>query len=165
MFAFLGLPAVSAPHSAFRAEHKEQWTELMHYWIKARDEFVTETDDTSVPTAAAAAAELRAPAYAALAFMFATLPFEQVSNIEQVFSRDHLMIINAIYSYEMDKALPLPSSVKPLTYAFEGGPEFPSDWKQWRNHLFESASFRVSYFVYEWCEGLSHISMFEPRSA
>ena len=149
---------------ALTKQHKADWSELVAHWLKCQDKSAAvgkaKDDDKS-------SMDKSAPAYCALAYYFATLPWPAVINVDELkrmLSRDHCMIINAIHSYEYDTPLKLPASLGyggKMEHAYAGGgPAFPSDWRAWRDELFNAACWSLGYSVYEWSSGLAHVCMF-----
>lgn len=125
------------PNDEWIPKAKTEWNRLVNDWNE--EENIKDKQNM-------------AKGFVALTYLFAVLPYNLLQN-KDVLSSIEGKMFNVIHFYVYSKYLNLNGSDNDLHY----GPSHPAVYQSWINDRYDSASWFVSYFVYEKRNDLSPV--------
>jgi len=124
------------------SEVENEWTAFVKDWNEVRN---VECDGD----------ELKCLGFVGLTYLMTVFPYDKIKN-PSIFCQHEAEMFNIITFYNKQTYLPF----EDMPELFDSGPISPPAYQQWIDHKYNSASWWVTYIVYERRKGLDHI--YEP---
>lgn len=123
---------------SFKNQMKQDWFEYIKEWNRLEN--INEAE--------------KIKGFAALTYFFIVLPFKELDNPGKYFTHFEINNINVAYFYDTNgDYLPFDG----LNELFDSGPIHPAVYGEWLDRKYNSASWWISYMVFEKNNGLAPV--------